>query len=429
MRSSTSKVIPSFNDTKSDWPNAMSKEAFYGPLGELVNAIEPHTEADPIALLSQMMVVVGNVVGRNPHFKAEADRHGLNLFATMVGQSSKGRKGTSWGYALKLAKAIDRDWVQNSLKSGLCSGEGLIWALKDPESEDGGEQILDKRLLSEESEFASILKVLSREGNTLSAILRNAWDGKDLNIMTKNNPVKATEPHISIIGHVTKRELNKYLKDNEAGNGFGNRFLWVCVKRSKLLPEGGNLDQAQFDFYSDFIKRKVLEGKDIGLIKRGKDATDLWRSIYSNLSIGHLGTFGAVTGRAEAQVMRIACLYAVLDGKNIISRTHLEAAFEFWKYCENSARFIFGESTGDEVADKILSFARESEEGVSRTEIRDLFNRNKSKIIIEGALSLLEEHKLLEKNKVNQNGTTKEIWYDIRHKENKSGGNSNELAG
>ena len=102
--------------------------------------------------------------------------------------------------------------------------------------------VTDKRLLVIESEFANVLKQIERQGNTLSVVGRQAWDGTTLGIMTKNSPAKATDPHISIIGHITTEELKRCLSTTESANGFGNRFLWVAVKRSKLLPEGGRPD-------------------------------------------------------------------------------------------------------------------------------------------------------------------------------------------
>lgn len=416
MNNHSSNSIITNKNIPANWPSPLKEEAYWGYLGRLVKVIEPHTEADPVALLVQMIVLVGNVVGRSPYFKAEADRHGVNLFATMVGESAKGRKGTSWGYVVKLAEIIDPEWKINCLKSGLSSGEGLIWAIKDEtESDDSNDsEKKDKRLLSEEAEFASILRVLSREGNTLSAILRNAWDGKDLSILTKQNPVSAREPHISIVGHITRHELVKYLRDNEAGNGFGNRFLWVCVRRNKLLPEGGNLDHDEFKFYAEYIKENIQKAKNIGELKRDERARELWISKYPKLSEGHLGLFGAVTGRAEAQVMRLASIYALVDGFTTISEEHLQAAIAIWEYCESSARYVFGESTGDKVADKILNEVKLSQDGITRTNIRDLFNKNESKTNIENALELLKSHNLIAKTKEPSVGKPIERWHYLR---------------
>ena len=78
------------------WPNPLSEDAFHGLAGDVVRTLEPHTEADPAALLLQFLVAVGSVIDRGPHFRAEADRHALNLFVVLVGETSKARKGSSW---------------------------------------------------------------------------------------------------------------------------------------------------------------------------------------------------------------------------------------------------------------------------------------------------------------------------------------------
>ena len=62
---------------------------------------------------------------------AEADRHGTNLNTVVVGETAKGRKGTSWGNIKRLFDGVDPKWVKDRIQSGLSSGEGLIWAVRD----------------------------------------------------------------------------------------------------------------------------------------------------------------------------------------------------------------------------------------------------------------------------------------------------------
>ncbi|MBM4438481.1 MAG: hypothetical protein FJ029_14920, partial [Actinobacteria bacterium] len=62
------------------WPEPLAEAAFHGPVGDAVRAIAPHTEADPAALLVQMLVAVGNVMGRHAYVQVEADLHFPNLF-------------------------------------------------------------------------------------------------------------------------------------------------------------------------------------------------------------------------------------------------------------------------------------------------------------------------------------------------------------
>ena len=232
-----------------EWPE-LAEEAFHGLAGDFVQCVAPHTEADPAALLVQFLVAFGNVVGRGPHFRVEADRHALNLNAVLVGETSKSRKGTSWGHVKNILEPIDPKWASERFQSGLSTGEGLIHAVRDPISGENSADcgVHDKRLMVVEGEFVRTLRVLRRDVNTLSPVIRNAWDGVPLRTMTKVSAEVATDAHISILGHITTQEVPRYLTDIEAGNGFGNRFLWALVRRSNCLPEGGDLEKSYARF-------------------------------------------------------------------------------------------------------------------------------------------------------------------------------------
>lgn len=43
------------------WPALPHEDAFHGVAGDIVRLIEPHSEADPVALLLQLLVVMGNI--------------------------------------------------------------------------------------------------------------------------------------------------------------------------------------------------------------------------------------------------------------------------------------------------------------------------------------------------------------------------------
>lgn len=416
-----------------NWPSPLAEEAYHGLTGDIVKAIEPHTEADSAALLSQFLTMFGSVIGRGPHCLAEADRHGLNLFISLVGESAKGRKGTSRAHIKRLFEAVDNHWTVKCISHGLSSGEGLIWAVRDPIEEDrpkrengqivGSERVLvdsgieDKRLLIMEGELASALRVLGRDGNTLSAVIRNAWDGETLRIMTKNSAAEATGSHISIIGHITKDELLRYLSSTESANGFANRFLWFCSKRSKLLPEGGHIYEEDFSPLIQRLKGAIDYARRTGEIARDEAARAIWCKVYPDLSEGKPGLFGAVTGRSEAQVMRLSALYALLDQSNVVRREHILASLAVWQYAENSARYIFGGSLGDPFADRILKALRAIPEGKRKAEISGLFGRNTSAPQIDRALKLLEERGLAkcEREKSGNGGRPAERWLAKDH--------------
>src|SRR5690606_10039722 len=108
------------------------QEAFYGLPGEIVRAIEPHSESDPAGLLVQLLTGFGNLIGNRAHFRVEGDKHHCKLFTSLVGTTSKGRKGTSWGQIARLFESVDPVWTESRILSGLSSGEGLIWQVRDP---------------------------------------------------------------------------------------------------------------------------------------------------------------------------------------------------------------------------------------------------------------------------------------------------------
>lgn len=401
----------------------LSDTALYGLAGEIVRTIEPHTEADNAALLVQLLAGFGCLIGKTAGFRAEADFHYTKLFAVLVGASSKGRKGTSWGQIKQLLCRIDDSFV-NCIQDGLSSGEGLIYHVRDAQTKKVPikekqrivgyqDEIFDqgateKRAFVVEPEFARVLRAMAREGNTLSSVVRQAWDSDQLKIMTKT-PIKASEAHISIVGHITKDELLKNLDETETANGFANRFLWVYIRRSKYLPEGGNLQDSQLNPLVEKLNKAAAYARITNELKRDEEARSKWIKIYPKLSDGHTGLFGSVTSRAEAQVMRIACLYALLDCAEVIRLAHLEAALALWTYCEDSARYIFGNQTGNKIADTIYAALLSAEVGLTRSQIRDLFQRNASAGQITSALKLLAELGQIDIIKEQTEGRSREI--------------------
>jgi len=419
----------------SGWPDPLRPEAMHGLAGEFVRLVEPHTEADPVALLVQFLTAFGNVIGPGASYQVENDIHHTKLFTCQVGETSKARKGTSYGRVRNIFHGADPEWAETRIMSGFVSGEGLIWQVRDPITrlepvkEKGrltGEYheviidpgVRDKRLLIFEPEFASTLKVMNRDGNILSAAVRQAWDGPNLSTLAKNSPGRTTGAHISIIAHITKEELCRYLDRTEAANGFGNRFLWVCVRRSKLLPEGGQLQDVDFAPLLKKLSAAINFGREAGRIRLSEDARQIWREVYGPLSEGKPGMFGALVSRAEAQVVRLACIYTLLDYSLMIHPEHLYAALAVWHYAEASVRYIFGDATGDPVADQILAALREAPGGLSQTDISNLFGRNLPAGRIHQALTLLLNQRMVVAETKETGGRRAVIWKAVTKKTN-----------
>jgi Bifunctional DNA primase/polymerase, N-terminal len=410
------------------WPDPPGEEAFHGLAGEIVRTIEPASEADPTALLVQSLVCFGNVIGRGAYFEVEADRHHGNEFVVLVGKTAKARKGTSWGQIYRLFREADEEWAAGCVASGASSGEGIIWAVRDPISKqekikEAGEVryeavvvdpgVADKRLLVYEAEFANVLKQTERQGNNLSAILRNAWDGRDLRSLTKNSPARATGAHIALVGHITADELRRYLTQTEMANGYGNRHLWICADRSKRLPEGGKVNPEAWGGLRNSLAQALVLARSAGEVRRDEEARSLWIQMYDQLSEGRPGMAGSLLARAEAHVMRLAMIYALMDGTAVIGAEHLLAALALWDYVERSVYFVFGDALGDPLADDLLRLLRTCPGGLTRNELMNHLGRNQSSDRIGRSLGLLLQHELARCERQDTGGRPAERWFAV----------------
>jgi hypothetical protein len=418
----------SFNSSPKPKTPRINQAAFHGLAGEIVKAIEPFSEADPVALLLNSLAAFGSVAGCSSHALVQNDEHPGRLFVAEVGQTSKGRKGTAWSPIKHLFSLVDTDWSRQRVKTGLSSGEGLIFNVRDPSYKqepikkkgrvvdyqqvmvDPGED--DKRLLVVEPEFASTLTVMNREGSILSAVIRQAWDDGQLSPLTRNNPIKSTGAHISLLGHITQHELLSRLDETSKANGFANRFLWVLVCRSKELPEGAIIPNEINDRLADRLRAAVDFARRGGAVRRDDKAREAWARVYGPLSTGRPGLTGAVTSRAEAQVLRLSVLYALLDCSLTVSIQHLQAALAVWEFAEDSAKAIFGDRLGDPVADRILDALRSAgDTGMSESDISNLFGRNRSADEIERAMRLLTDLQLIKRETLATKGRPKTLWW------------------
>jgi hypothetical protein len=210
-----------------------------------------------------------------------------------------------------------------------------------------------------------------------------------------------------LIAHITDEELRRHLDRTEIANGLANRLVFVCVQRSKLLPRGGRpIDWTPIERRL----RETLAGAPTGEIGRTDAAWEIWEKLYPALSADRPGLLGAVLGRAEAQVLRLALVYALLDRSAFIDTPHLLAALACWDHAEASARFVFGDALGDPVADEILRALRDRPGGMTRTELMHHFGRNLGSEQIGRALAVLARGNFVASETIRTGGRPAERW-------------------
>ena len=396
----------------SGWPEPPDAAAYHGLAGEIVWAIAPHTEADPVAVLVQLLVAYGTLIGGGAWFEVEATRHYPNEFAVLVGDSAVSRKGSALGHVKRLLGEVQEDFPSR-VKKGLSSGEGVVWLLRDRgDGEDAGAP--DRRLLVTEPEFARVLS--GRELSSLSPVLREAWDGEDLETLTRNSPLRATDAHLALIGHITVAELRHCSTTLSIANGFLNRFLFVACRRTQLLPHGGERNPLAKTGLKDRLAEVLGHARCAGELRFHSDAKKRWTASYTEMSERSMdGVTGALTARAEAHSMRLALIYALLDGASSIRVEHLRAALALWDYAARSAEWALGDATGVPLAEQIHRHLQENPGGVALTQLHELLNNNHTSAELREALTALEQAGRAEcrKKKNPKGGRPAEIWTAI----------------
>lgn len=410
-----------------DYP-VFNHDDFYGIAKEVALLGSEQSEADPVAVYFSFLVAAAAMIGGYRYIHIGDSKHNARLFAALVGASSRARKGTSFKPVERIIRATEEayekttDSIKETLaitNGGLSSAEGLIWAARDEAEETKGkdsnplwEGVEDKRLLVVEEELAQVFKVAKREGNTLSPLLRKAYDGGTLAPMTKNNRLKATNPHINVLGHITQYELKSVLTGDDVYNGLANRFLWVCVRRTKKMafPQPMDGDKVLNIAIRLAGTMKWVKQSANAEITLDKAARDYWETQYPIISADRHGAIGAVTARDEAHTLRLALLFCLLDFGSLITTQHLKAAIAVINYSASSAEYIFTTPT-DESPDAQKLLAALGEKPLTQTEISNVFGRNKNR---NQLTELLTELQTLNKiRKVTTKGEKRVMWAKI----------------
>jgi molybdopterin biosynthesis enzyme MoaB len=375
-------------------PSPMREEAFYGLAGKIVKLLEPQLEASREAILANVLGCSAVLFQHEAYFKVTADIHYPDDYYLTVGNSAVARKGTTTNAVLEVLERVRPGFGERILR-GLSTGQGLITALsrKRPGGEEKNEEAVSDPIapavLIEISEFAELLAVMRRDENTLSAVLRDAWDGKRLAVLTRTQPLRVQNVSLATIAHITQRELLERLTSTDKANGFANRHIFIWMERVKLLPRG-SMDNLDCDEIIGDLNAAIQAAHGAGAIKRDAETEELWAEEYKHLSTRGDSMIDALLSRAEAHVMRLSLLYALLDGSREIRKVHLKAALAVWHYSEASVQYVFGHAVdGDD--QKILK-KLEQNGPLTADEIRThVFSKNKSANWVGDKLSALEQ--------------------------------------
>jgi hypothetical protein len=386
-----SKRLKDYITDPEPFPPPMRPEAFHGVLGQIAKIMTGHCESSPEVLLLHGIVIIGNIFGRSAYTYGGGPQLFPNEFAVFVGDTARARKGTArsmWEHLMALANP---DWLEGCLCTQIQTGEGVVYQIRDerrglppgkrkknepPQEVVIDQGVSDKRLLVVEEEFSHTLKMAQRSGNTLSETLRLAWDSpRSLKTSNKNSAIKATDPHVSLIGHTTRAELLATLKTVELSNGMANRVLWCAASRTGDMPGVEFLSWRHYPLLVDQLKeifRQRFANTDEPVsFSKAAEAKSYWDQLYRKLNSEKRDTtVDSVLARDTSHILKLALIFAVADQVQKLQTDHLLAASAVVDFCQASTCWIFGQATTNKLANNILWALRQSPGGLTKSEIQ-----------------------------------------------------------
>jgi hypothetical protein len=154
-------------------------------------------------------------------------------------------------------------------------------------------------------------------------------------------------------------------------------MLFCWVERSRRLPLGADIPQNELDLLGVRVSNTIEKARTIGRLTFSDEGRHAWENFYHSLDDDLGGVVGALVARAEAQLLRLAVTYALLDGSALIERHHLEAAEAVWDHCAETVRRVFGDHQPDHVLPMLLAALRAAgPEGLDGSQQQELFNRH-----------------------------------------------------
>ena len=386
-------------------------DCLYGLIGDIARAGSDNTEANPYGIAASALAYLGVAVGRGPYMPIGDDWNHARLFFVHVGRSSRGRKGTAKKLVIKrIAKAVeelDKDLAPHIHTGGLSTREGLALMIHDGWTQGKEEvpAINDKRLLAVEAEFANVLHQSKRDGNTLSAALRDCFDGISIRPAVKTSRVWASDPHVGILADVTPSELRDLMAARELTNGFANRFIFFWAEGDKVNPfpkQTPNDVVATLAAAVVEVLRHAGAHRHVDRDVHRMEFSDGAASAYARLYRGELRDrsagerISALLDRRAPVLLRLAMIFALTDRTFIIDVQHINAAMAWVRYWVDSVKFIF-QSALDEVeaaavtdtAERVIKYLREKGQATRTQLTRDCFVGHIGRVQLDKALDEL----------------------------------------
>jgi len=334
-------TVSSLADFQRD-PNAIPGPCFRGAFYTYRRALAETTEASDNYHFLTFATVAGAIVGRRAHLS-----HGqplfTNLYGCLVGDSGVPRKST----AIFHGKRLLADFQIETLTT--CSWEGLLDALDGKES---------RRVLLMPGEYRSLALKARQEGSSnIIPGLTEAYDCPPfLKHRTRGKNLDAKDPFVAILSSSTREWLDESFREADTLGGFTNRWTFAdgLPKQPQPFPKEpdatlwGEVRQALQDLDD---RLNLHSGRCLDLTP---EAREVFAAFYFETLLNPSGSelLKVLGQRLQNLALKLALLYALLEGKDEIHAPHVAAGVEFSRWERKAHARIF-EAYGQDEQSKL----------------------------------------------------------------------------
>lgn len=365
---------------------------FDNAIGRTAMALDPFTEADPVGVHVSLLCAFSAYLGHDVKVQSASGPMPLSIWATLVGVTGVGRKGTATNHALKVVNAGLKSWAPSGVHRGLpATGLGFAELMSERASDDG----FDPPVIVEEEMDNQIAN--AKKDHRLGVFLRKAWDGQTFRHKTSKVDWQIKKPHLGIIGHVQPKNWGAIAGSKDATGGTYNRFLPVWVARSKTLSVFTKTDGCDEVILAEAKRFRIAAaaGREMGTVTVSEETAELFEAYHRPLAeslTAENEELAQMSERALAYLIRIAALYAVADGRDEIGIEDFDSALALVTYSVETVQYVLPEVGGETLASKIkVALIAAGDEGLQTNELWDFVGRRYTKAQLTEAINSLPQ--------------------------------------
>ncbi len=271
-------------------------------------------------------MVAGLLLGRQCSL---ANREDIfpNFYLANVGSTGTARKSTAQAKARRLLNQVAQD-VEVSV--GVSTPEGLIRLLSE-----GDSMGLPNPVLLDLNETAILLKKGAQDSSRgLLPFLTALYDCPGtLRLPTRNDPLKAEEPFLSIMSGTTATWLKANLTETDVRGGLAGRFIYITGREKPPIPRTPPFDQSALSAAEMILAKARDAHSSPQAYELSPEAAALWDPWYiAERGREYTGLLGALAGRLPLHAEKLAMVHAALEGTAQITAEQIQSGIAFAEF-------------------------------------------------------------------------------------------------